>query len=209
MVSISAGDAETINSGCDVPFPSGVSLALEVHGADVADKLEKLRDMLRDEGAMGSSDVALAVPAHDERLRGALFGAEGSRLASAANVAGTLADCACVLVLPTAVAKGQAGQIIDELVARLSAEDGGGRGGADRLAVTALATYDLDRRCAEEFLEVYRHVIPDFLDYTSELCAGTLFALEISGPSAVARVREIVGPRDVDVAKRIRWVRAN
>lgn len=44
-------------------------------------------------------------------------------------------------------------------------------------------------------------------DLTLELCSGPLVALEVSGPEAVARVREIVGPRDVEVGKRVRCVR--
>lgn len=38
----------------------------------------------------------------------------------------------------------------------------------------------------------------------TELSSGPLVALEVSGPEAVRRVREVVGPRDVEMARRLR-----
>jgi nucleoside diphosphate kinase len=37
-----------------------------------------------------------------------------------------------------------------------------------------------------------------------DLCAGPLVAVEVTGADAVARVRAIVGPRDVEVGRRVR-----
>jgi nucleoside diphosphate kinase len=41
-------------------------------------------------------------------------------------------------------------------------------------------------------------------DLVVEYSSGTAVAVEVCGPQAVRRVRDIVGPRDIDVAKRVR-----
>jgi hypothetical protein len=38
-----------------------------------------------------------------------------------------------------------------------------------------------------------------------EYSSGPLIALEVSGPDAVRRMRELAGPRDAEVARRIRY----
>jgi len=257
MIRLDARDAATVASGCD-----GVSadalvdeqvLALELLGEDTGARWADLCGHLADGGICpAGSAVAASTPAHDERLRGAVFGTGPERLASSRDTAGSMGECTCVIVLPTAVLRGQAGPILEDLT-KAVAEGGAAAGGGDgRLRVGALVMHDFDRRCAEEFLEVYRLVVPDFVvrperggagwgggggvgcrsapapaitpaatllrarccctmppcaqDYAAELASGPCVALEVSGPGAVARVREIVGPRDVDAAKRIRCV---
>ena len=44
-------------------------------------------------------------------------------------------------------------------------------------------------------------------DMVTELSSGPLVALLVSGPGAVQRMRDLAGPRDVDVARHIRCVR--
>lgn len=38
----------------------------------------------------------------------------------------------------------------------------------------------------------------------NELSRGPLLALEVTGPGAVLLLRELAGPRDIEVAKRVR-----
>lgn len=72
------------------------------------------------------------------------------------------------------------------------------------LQVTAMQLFDVDLPAAEEFYEVYKGVVPDFMDMARELSTTTLLAVELSGEDAVHRFREVAGPRDVDVARRVR-----
>jgi nucleoside-diphosphate kinase len=74
------------------------------------------------------------------------------------------------------------------------------------LQVSALELLDIDLVASEEFLEVYKNVVPEYVDMARELSSGPFLAVELTGESAVERFREICGPRDVDVAKRIRYV---
>ena len=83
-------------------------------------------------------------------------------------------------------------------------EDLVSRSHAAGLSLFRLGIYDLDRRCAEEFLEVYKHVIHDFAEFVAELCSGSCVFLAFQGVDAVDSMRDIVGPRAVEVAQRVR-----
>ena len=49
-------------------------------------------------------------------------------------------------------------------------------------------------------------LLPPPQELISEYCAGPLLALEVSGEGAVARLRELAGPRDPEVARMVRCV---
>jgi len=103
-----------------------------------------------------------------------------------------------VVVLPHVVKRGTAGHVLQQLQGALAAEQD------EPLAVTAMQMFDLELITAEEFLEVYQHVAPEYGEMAAELSAGLCLAVEVRGANAVARVRRICGPRDVDIAKQIR-----
>jgi nucleoside diphosphate kinase len=65
-----------------------------------------------------------------------------------------------------------------------------------------LATFT--RSQADEFLEVYKQVVPECVEMVNELSRGPFVALEVTGAGAVQRVRDLCGPRDIEVAKRVR-----
>ena len=65
-----------------------------------------------------------------------------------------------------------------------------------------LTTIDLNT--ANEFLEVYKGVVPEFVDMAAEFANGPLLALELVKQNAVQDFRQLCGPRDVLVAKQIR-----
>lgn len=71
------------------------------------------------------------------------------------------------------------------------------------LTVTAFEMFDIDLVAAEEFLEVYKGVLPEYSGMTDQLASGRLVAVELTGDDAVHTLRQICGPRHVDVAKRI------
>jgi nucleoside diphosphate kinase len=154
MVSLDGPDAASISSGCDVPVTSGPVVVMEILGEGAPDKWLQIRDLLREDRSVAPDSLAAALPDQDARLRDAFF--SNARVSSASNVVGRLEQCTCVLILPSAVAKHQSGAILSDLLRATSAP-------GVNLQLTALGTYDLNRRCAEEYLEVYKHVIPDFV----------------------------------------------
>jgi len=217
MVALATADAAVVSTECGAPLTAGDAVALEVGGEGGSAALAGVMVSLAASGSTARGDVVVAPLAADAKMRNAFFGPKDGRLHSALDATSVGAECAVVLVLPTAVTKRQGGAVLAELYAGLAGGAGGaaasaagggrsGGGGGGGLRVTALGMYDIDRRCAEEFLEVYRHVLPDFPDYAAELSSGSVIAVEVTGPDAVTRMRALAGPRDVDVAKRIRYV---
>lgn len=71
------------------------------------------------------------------------------------------------------------------------------------LKVTAYEMFNIDLVAAEEFLEVYKGVLPEYSGMTDELAGGNLLAVELVGSDAVHQLRQLCGPRHVDVAQRI------
>lgn len=61
-----------------------------------------------------------------------------------------------------------------------------------------------DRQQAEELLEVYSGVVPDFKDHVLQLAAGLSVAMEVRAESAVNTFRVTAGPWDVAMAKELR-----
>jgi Nucleoside diphosphate kinase len=233
MVYPSMEDAAPVSSGFDLAGPlrpGAPIIAMELQGEEPSSKLDKLRSHMIETGELRDGELAIAYPEHVARLKDAFFAVDPSaRMASVRTPSNRMEDCTVVMVLPTAVAKGSGGAVLSDLMKALAAGGialGGrapkpkpgethatappppppGRPGefGSPLMMTALTVVDMDRRCADEFLEVYRLVVPDFGEMSNEYSAGPAIALEIVGEDAVRRVREICGPRDVDVGKRIR-----
>ena len=109
----------------------------------------------------------------------------------------TLDSCTCCIVKTHAVVKSHAvkarttGKILDAIIQ------------AD-YEVSAAATLTLDRTQAEEFLEVYKDVVPDYPDHVVQMSAGLALALELRAEDAVTVFRETAGPWDVEIAKELR-----
>jgi nucleoside-diphosphate kinase len=103
----------------------------------------------------------------------------------------TLDSCTCCVVKPHAVKARATGKVLDAII----------QAGYE---VSALATLTLDRIQAEEFLEVYKDVVPDYGDHVVQMSAGLAVALELRAEDAVTVFRETAGPWDVEIAKELR-----
>jgi len=62
-------------------------------------------------------------------------------------------NCTCVVIKPHVVAAGLAGQAIDAIL-----EEG--------FEISAMQMFNLDKPTAEEFFEIYRGVLPEFIPIT-------------------------------------------
>eukprot|EP00998_Keelungia_sp_KM082_P010270 NODE_6465_length_637_cov_70.931373_g6442_i0.p1 GENE.NODE_6465_length_637_cov_70.931373_g6442_i0~~NODE_6465_length_637_cov_70.931373_g6442_i0.p1 ORF type:complete len:107 (+),score=22.07 NODE_6465_length_637_cov_70.931373_g6442_i0:251-571(+) len=56
----------------------------------------------------------------------------------------------------------------------------------------------------EDFLEVYKGVVPEYQEVVEQLCNGTIWALEIRSENAVKAFRQFCGPHDPEVGKVLR-----
>ena len=70
--------------------------------------------------------------------------------------------------------------------------------------ISALELVTLDLKTAEEFFEVYKGVLPEFVDMCKEITTGPVIVMEIRQENVVEKLRELVGPVDPVLAKHIR-----
>ena len=75
-------------------------------------------------------------------------------------------SCACCIIKPHAVANGEAGKIIDIIL-----EEG--------FEISAMEMFTLDKPTAEEFFEVYKGVLPEFVALIEHMTTGPCIVLEI------------------------------
>lgn len=107
------------------------------------------------------------------------------------NSTATMDNCTCCIIKPHVVRAKQAGAILDIIISQ-------------GYEISALKTIQFDKLQAEEFLEVYKGVVPEYPDHVLQLCSGLSIALEIRAQQAVETFRVTAGPWDVDVARELR-----
>jgi len=130
----------------------------------------------------GSADAEAA-----QREIDFFFGPNSKRFAQTA----VLDNCTLAIVKPHALAQGLGGQIIDDILQR-------------GFEISALQIFREDRANIEEFLEVYKEVVPEYNDMVAQLLEGPLLAMEIRAEDAVASFREFVGPADPAIGRTLR-----
>ena len=96
----------------------------------------------------------------------------------------------CV-IKPHALKDGLEGSIIKQII-----------GAGYQIGGVLITTIDLNT--ANEFLEVYKGVVPEYVDMAAEFADGPLMAIELVKENAVKDFRQLCGPRDALVAKQIR-----
>lgn len=64
--------------------------------------------------------------------------------------------------------------------------------------------FTLDKPTAEEFLEVYKGVIPEYVAITEHMTTGPCIVMEVRQENAVKALRELAGPADPEIAKNLR-----
>jgi len=115
------------------------------------------------------------------------FGASSKRFAQTA----VLDNCTLGIVKPHAVGQGLVGKIVDDILQR-------------GFEISALQLFREDRANVEEFLEVYKEVVPEYNDMVSQLLDGPMLVMEIRAEDAVASFREFVGPSDPAIGRVLR-----
>ncbi|KAI8904418.1 nucleoside diphosphate kinase [Gorgonomyces haynaldii] len=96
------------------------------------------------------------------------------------------------IIRPHALIHGQTGKIVQDII------DGG-------FQISDLQLFHLNFANGEEFLEVYKGVVPEYHLMLDHLTSGPLVALEITGSDdIVQKFREFCGPVDPELAKKLR-----
>uniref|UniRef100_A0A3Q3AVJ2 Nucleoside diphosphate kinase homolog 7 n=1 Tax=Kryptolebias marmoratus TaxID=37003 RepID=A0A3Q3AVJ2_KRYMA len=107
-----------------------------------------------------------------------------------ANTA-TFTDCTCCIIKPHAISEGLTGKILNSI-------------SAAGFEISALEMFNVDQANAEEFYEVYKGVVKEYLGMVTELCSGPCMVLEIHGTDAPRTFREFCGPADPVIARHLR-----
>ncbi|XP_058810287.1 translation initiation factor eIF-2B subunit delta-like isoform X2 [Phymastichus coffea] len=106
-----------------------------------------------------------------------------------------LQNCTCCIIKPHAVQARLTAQIIDDIQKA-------------NFTITAAQQFFIDPVNAEEFLEVYKGVLPDYAAMVNELQSGPCIAMEITHSNAnidiVAEFRKLCGPMDPEMAVQLR-----
>lgn len=103
----------------------------------------------------------------------------------------TLDCCTCCVIKPHAVKSKSIGGILDIVIKQ-------------GYEISAVDSFQFDKRASEEFLEVYKGVVPEYSDHVVQLSSGNSVCLEIRAENAVEVFRTTAGPWDIDMAKELR-----
>lgn len=128
-----------------------------------------------------------------EQLLSTFFPERRNPQSPVASLAARMKNTTCCVVKPHAFQSGLLGPIVTAIQ-------------KEGFEVTGLRLVLLDHSAAEEFLEVYCTVLPEFPAMVTQLCSGSCVAMEIAGKdeNTPLAFREFVGPSEPDLAKKLR-----
>ncbi|XP_075369609.1 nucleoside diphosphate kinase homolog 7 isoform X4 [Mycteria americana] len=183
---------------------SGPIVAMEILGDDAVCKWKTL---------LGPANSAVAQTDAPDSIR-ANFGHDGLRNAahgpdSVASAAQELelffpssggrgpvnsakfTNCTCCIIKPHAVNEGLAGKIIKAII-------------SEGFQISALQMFNMERANVEEFYEIYKGVVAEYVEMVTELCSGPCIAMEIIQPEPPKVFRDFCGPSDPEIARHLR-----
>lgn len=100
-------------------------------------------------------------------------------------------NCTCCIIKPHIVQEGLAGQVIDMIL-------------QEGFEISSMQMFSLDKPTAEEFFEVYKGVLPEFVGMIEHMTSGPCIVMEVRQENAVASFRDLCGPMDPEIAKNLR-----
>lgn len=178
-----SGSAETATH-----LQSDVSTGVEIVGKDAAKVMQQVGDSISKRYGSDAVRDAIHISQGKQTLR-----AETDCWFNPQDFPSTavLTNCTCVIIKPHVVAAGLAGQAIDSIL-----EEG--------FEISAMQMFNLDKPTAQEFFEIYRGVLPEFIPITEHMTTGPCIVMEVRQERAVEAFRELCGPLDPEIAKNLR-----
>lgn len=155
------------------------AVAMKLKAEDAVGKWQALID--GKSGVSGSSDSAAAEMEAEQ-----CFGAGAPKPMLAHPEQSTL-----LLVRPHAIVDGVLGQIVDQVL-------------ACGFTVGNLQMMQMTRPNAQEFLEVYKGVVPEYADWVEELTSGKCVVMQLLlAENPVLALRELCGAHDPEIASHL------
>lgn len=152
------GSAETV-----AHLQSDVSTGVELVGKGAQTVLKQMCESIQKRYGSDSVRDAICVSATTQEQR-----AEVEHFFDARSFPTTAVgtNCTCVIIKPHVVAAGLAGQVIDAIL-----EEG--------FEISAMQMFTLDKPTAQEFFEIYRGVLPEFVFITEHMTTGPCIVMEV------------------------------
>jgi len=152
---------------------------------------ESIRGFFMTDKENGFAHASKNIPLAEEEIN-FIFGAYSN---SMFERTAKFKDCTLALIKPHVLKQGLIGEIIIAII----------KGGFE---INDIQLFNLETSNATEFLEVYRGLMPTFMDHVNELISGASVAMEISHPSMnqdqiVTEFRKFVGPYEPGIGKQI------
>lgn len=130
-------------------------------------------------------------PGSYKRENGFFFGDGLKAAQKPMQTTAVLNNCSLCLIKPHILADGQLGQVIDMIL----------QAGFE---ISAMELFNPSRPVIEEFMDVYKGVLPEYLPLIEHLSNGPLIALEVRQENAVKTFRDLCGPHDPEIAKHLK-----
>ena len=70
--------------------------------------------------------------------------------------------------------------------------------------ISAMEMFNLNKQTAEEFYDVYKGVLPEYVPLIDHMSSGPVIVLEVRQENVVSNFRALVGPHDPEIAKHLR-----
>jgi nucleoside-diphosphate kinase len=152
---------------------------------------ESLRGYFMTDKENGFAHASKSIPLAEEEIS-FMFGAYSNHMFERTA---TFKNCTLALIKPHILKQGLIGEIITAII----------KGGYE---INDIQLFNLETSNATEFLEIYRGLMPTFMDHVNELISGASVAMEISHPSMnqdqiVTEFRKFVGPYEPGIGKQI------
>lgn len=180
-----ADDVQNVLNIKNVNLTDGINLSILFAGSNISVKFEEINKIVKNLLLKKEKYFITAFDGSCFELVNLLI--ENNR----ANYTATLNECTLCLVKPHAVKSNATGKIIDAII-------------SEGYEISAIKNVMFDKVCAEEFLEVYKDVVPEYKDHVAQLCIGTSIGIEVRAINAVDTFRVTAGPWDVDFAKELK-----
>jgi nucleoside-diphosphate kinase len=102
-----------------------------------------------------------------------------------------LNNCSLCIIKPHIIQNGQAGMIIDMIL-------------NEGFEIAAMEMFYLNKATIEEFYDVYKSVLPEYVPLIEQFISGPCIVLEVRQQNVVNTFREMCGPTDPEIAKYLR-----
>lgn len=180
---------------------SDVSVAMEIVGDDAVNGWLNLIGPPNPQDAKRAAPESIRAAIATDDVRNAVHGSENAEAAAReidfffidkTQTWATTAlfnNCTLCIIRPHAVR--DAGAIVGRIL-----EEG--------FEISAMRLWHMDTVTVEEFLDVYKGVLPEYLEMCHQLVVGPALVMEIRQENAVNAFRQLVGPHDPEVAKHLR-----